>query len=213
MCVCVCVEPRSRENRFLSEDTRQSFTERSRASVFLRHTHTPRGRTGDHGGSGVVFHRPPFTHPHAYAHAHIPRQLSWAVNESPSLTSLSLFSLSSLSPQSGPYRANWSTAVTQWGTSGLNTTNYIPSTTDRLGGKQTDWQKGKEGLRKNPRQTYLKVSTTNHKYTWRPYNKDRCHLFASICPSTTSTPEFLLNFNCVWCIIHFVILDNQLCWE
>lgn len=35
---------------------------------------------------------------HAYAHAHIHRQLSGAVNEPPSLTSLSLFSLSSLSP-------------------------------------------------------------------------------------------------------------------
>ncbi len=28
------------------------------------HTHMPRGRVGDHGGSGVVFYRRPFTHPH-----------------------------------------------------------------------------------------------------------------------------------------------------
>lgn len=60
--VCVTHE------KLLSEGTRQSFTEPSRESVSYTHiqphTHMPRGRVGDHGGSGVVFYRRPFTHPH-----------------------------------------------------------------------------------------------------------------------------------------------------
>jgi len=87
------------------------------------HTHTSRSRVRDHGGSGEVFHRRLFTHPHrgtvtcirSCTHTQTAmRSCEWAF-----FTSLSFFSLSSLSPQSGPYRANWSTAVSQWGTSGL----------------------------------------------------------------------------------------------